>query len=243
MSWRRRRSAPSRWNEPLNRWETRSPRRKTSRWTRQAQWLPPWTWKWMAPEYRCAPSKSSVAPANKPMAPRKRAMPNGLLSGLRNHATIEANPCAILDRSATRQRLKAQLPRIPALSCPTSPSVYSARQIAVASMKPPAKQCSAMALPGYGIQPRSYSPQAVQILDRFHANEHISDIGKLLFPDGLERKGWILSRSDELDQGRLAALVKALRLSASRCKEALNSIRYIWNYRSRMRYRKFHLQG
>ena len=108
---------------------------------------------------------------------------------------------------------------------------------------PRPERCSAMALPGYGIQPRSYSPQAVQILDRFHANEHISDIGKLLFPDGLERKGWILSRSDELDQGRLAALVKALRLSASRCKEALNSIRYIWNYRSRMRYRKFHLQG
>jgi hypothetical protein len=78
-------------------------------------------------------------PANKPMAPRKRAKPSWLLSGLRNHATIEANPCAILDRSATRLPLKAQLPRTPALSCPTSPSVYPARQIAVPSMKPPAR--------------------------------------------------------------------------------------------------------
>src|SRR6202021_3990298 len=34
-------------------------------------------------------------------------------------------------------------------------------------------------------------PQAIQILDRFHAKEHISDIGKLLFPDGIERKNWI----------------------------------------------------
>ena len=86
-------------------------------------------------------------------------------------------------------------------------------------------------------------PQAIQILDRFHAKEHISDIGKLLFTDGIERKNWIQSRYDELDQGRLAALVKALHDSASKCKEALECIRYIWNNRSRMRYRKFHLWG
>jgi hypothetical protein len=86
-------------------------------------------------------------------------------------------------------------------------------------------------------------PQAIQILDRFHAKEHISDIGKLLFPDGIERKNWIQSRYDELDEGRLATLVKALRLGASKCKEALDCIGYIWNNRRRMRYRKFHQQG
>jgi hypothetical protein len=49
-------------------------------------------------------------PANKPMAPRKRARPSWLGSGLRNRTTMKANPCAILDRSPTRQPLKAQLP-------------------------------------------------------------------------------------------------------------------------------------
>jgi hypothetical protein len=59
--------------------------------------------------------------------------------------------------------------------------------------------------------------QAIQILDRFHAKEHISDIGKLLFPDGIERKNWIQRRYDELDQGRLAALVP----SAARQREQM----------------------
>jgi hypothetical protein len=45
------------------------------------------------------------------------------------------------------------------------------------------------------IQPRSYSPPAIQILDQFHAKEHISDIGKLLFPDGIERKTSLISKS------------------------------------------------
>jgi hypothetical protein len=39
------------------------------------------------------------------------------------------------------------------------------------------------------------------------------------------------------------ANVKALRLSASNCKEALDCIGYFWNNRRRMRYGKFHQQG
>jgi hypothetical protein len=242
MSWRGRRSAPSRWNEPPKHWGPRSPPRNRNKRGIQPKWLPSCTWERMVPEYRCAPRKSSVAPANKPMAPRKRARPNWLLSGLRNHATMKANSCAILDRSPTRQPLKAQLPGIPALSCQTSPSVYPSRQIAVASMKP------RQAVLGDGAawiwnSAAELFPQAIQILDRFHAKEHISDIGKLLFPDGIERKNWIQSRYDELDEGRLAALVKALHDSASKCKEALDCIRQIWNNRRRMRYRKSHLKG
>lgn len=86
-------------------------------------------------------------------------------------------------------------------------------------------------------------PQAIQILDRFHAKEHLSKVGKILFGDSIERQKWIQSRYDELDEGRLAALVKALRVGASKCKEALDCIYYIWNNRRRMRYRKFRRQG
>jgi hypothetical protein len=50
-------------------------------------------------------------------------------------------------------------------------------------------------------------------------------------------------RNDELDEGRLAALVHALRPLAPQSKEARDCIRYVWNNRRRMRFAKFHGEG
>lgn len=85
-------------------------------------------------------------------------------------------------------------------------------------------------------------PQAIQILDRFHAKEHLSKVGKAVHGDSIETPKWIQQRYDELDQGRLATLVQALHGHAGKCKEARDCIHYIWNNRRRMRYAKFHQQ-
>jgi len=85
-------------------------------------------------------------------------------------------------------------------------------------------------------------PQAIQILDRFHAKEHLSKVGKAVHGDSIETQKWIQQRYDELDQGRLAALVRALHGHAGKCKEARDCIHYICNNRRRMRYPKFHQQ-
>lgn len=78
-------------------------------------------------------------------------------------------------------------------------------------------------------------PDAVQILDRFHATEHLSLAGKAVYADSAEGKAWIHARYEELDQGRLSAVVQALRVHIKH-KEVHQCIRYLWNNRRRMRY-------
>ena len=43
-------------------------------------------------------------------------------------------------------------------------------------------------------------PQAIQILDRFHAKEHLSKVGKAIYGDSERGKKWIQRRYDELDE-------------------------------------------
>ncbi len=86
-------------------------------------------------------------------------------------------------------------------------------------------------------------PGATQILDRFHAKEHLSQVGKIVFANTDAAKPWIEQRYEELDEGRLEALVQALRPYAAEYKQARECIHYIWNNRHRMRYPQFRTQG
>jgi hypothetical protein len=86
-------------------------------------------------------------------------------------------------------------------------------------------------------------PQAIQILDRFHAKEHLSKVGKVIYGDSKQGKKWIQRRYDELDEGRLKSLLKALHRQAIKYQEALECADYIRNNRHRMRYPEFHQQG
>ena len=86
-------------------------------------------------------------------------------------------------------------------------------------------------------------PQATQILDRFHAKEHLSKVGKAIYGESTEGAPWIQARYDELDEGRLKSLVQALHGHAGQYKEARECTHYIWNNRRRMRYPKFHKKG
>jgi Uncharacterised protein family (UPF0236) len=86
-------------------------------------------------------------------------------------------------------------------------------------------------------------PQATQILDRFHAKEHLGEVGKVIYGDRPEGKPWIDARCEELDQGYLKSLVHALRSHSGQHKEARECIHYIWKNRRRMRYPQFEKQG
>ena len=86
-------------------------------------------------------------------------------------------------------------------------------------------------------------PQAILILDRFHAKEHLSKVGKAIYGDSIEAQKWIQLQYDKLDEQRLASLVQALRPHAGQSKEARDCIHYIWANRRRMRYLKFRKQG
>jgi len=86
-------------------------------------------------------------------------------------------------------------------------------------------------------------PHAIQILDRFHAKEHLSQVGKVIYSDSQQGKKWIQRRYDELDDGHLKSLLKALDRQAAKHPPAQDCADYIRNNRRRMRYPEFHQQG
>ena len=87
-------------------------------------------------------------------------------------------------------------------------------------------------------------PGTTQIVDRFHAKQHLSDLGKVLYgPTDRRASEWVTQRHDELDEGKLRALVAAIRPHVTHCDEARRCLCYFWTNRKRMRYPKFHAQG
>jgi hypothetical protein len=89
-----------------------------------------------------------------------------------------------------------------------------------------------------------YFPDAVQILDRFHAKQHLSDVGKAIYGATSDlAKGWAHERHDQLDAGEIEALLLALRTHSPANEEARKCIEYIEANRHRMRYPEFRAAG
>jgi hypothetical protein len=87
-------------------------------------------------------------------------------------------------------------------------------------------------------------PDAVQILDLFHAKQHLSDVGKAIYgPTSELARQWERKRYDELDEGRLEALLEALRTHTAANDEARKCADYIQTNRNRMRYPEFRAAG
>ena len=91
---------------------------------------------------------------------------------------------------------------------------------------------------------RELFPQAIQILDRYHAKEALHRTAQSIFgATSAEVKPWATARCTELDDGKLQAIISALRPHLGSCNEAANCATYIIRNRRRMRYPKFHAQG
>src|SRR6202162_1724368 len=87
-------------------------------------------------------------------------------------------------------------------------------------------------------------PEAVQIVDRFHAKQHLSELGKALY--GLTAPRAFQSadrRKEELDTGKFQALLTAIRRHVPRSEDARRCLHYFQTNRERMRYPEFHAQG
>jgi uncharacterized protein UPF0236 len=87
-------------------------------------------------------------------------------------------------------------------------------------------------------------PRAIQIVDRFHVKQHLSDVSKALY-DGNSKfaRDWAQRRHEELDSGRLADLLRALRRHAGRSDVARKCLQYIHRNRDRMKYPAFEAMG
>jgi hypothetical protein len=87
-------------------------------------------------------------------------------------------------------------------------------------------------------------PGAIEIVDRFHAKQRLSNVSKAIFGAGSDlAKAWAKQRHDELDEGRLDDLLGAVEPNVSACEEARKCCGYITENRHRMRYPEFHAQG
>jgi hypothetical protein len=94
-------------------------------------------------------------------------------------------------------------------------------------------------------------PGAIQIVDLYHARQHLWKIAALLHPqDPVAKKLWMIPMKDLLDDGDIEPLVTHLRKiaaahpdAAGLAQEVLNEADYFATNASRMRYPKFREQG
>ena len=87
-------------------------------------------------------------------------------------------------------------------------------------------------------------PGAIEIVDIYHAKQHVCDVAKAIYGPGTDLANqWARDRRAELDAGRLCALVAALRIHVETVPEARKCIHYVFGNRHRMRYPQFCAQG
>jgi hypothetical protein len=92
-----------------------------------------------------------------------------------------------------------------------------------------------------------YFPGAIQIVDLFHARQHLWDLGRKLYPNQeAEQRRWMMVHQDMLDGGKIEDLVAALRSIDSPNSELEDKIRieagYFEKHAERMRYPEFRRQ-
>ncbi len=87
-------------------------------------------------------------------------------------------------------------------------------------------------------------PGAIQIVDRFHAKQKLSDVAKSMYGSESESaKEWGRQRHDELDAGNIDGILAALRVHAPHDDEARKCGDYMQRNGDRMQYAKFRAQG
>jgi hypothetical protein len=95
---------------------------------------------------------------------------------------------------------------------------------------------------------KEHFPGAIQIVDLYHARQHLWDLARLLFPtDTKRRNAWIgLHQKRWLDNGKIAKLVASLRAVQTTDAEIARKIRneagYFATNAARMNYPKFRKQ-
>ena len=103
------------------------------------------------------------------------------------------------------------------------------------------------ALCNWNIADRHF-PGAIQIVDLYHAREHLWETSGKLFPGSeSRRKAWAKRMQDKLDQGEIEALVASLRRLPPKHPEHVqllaNEADYFQRNADRMRYPEFRRQG
>lgn len=88
-----------------------------------------------------------------------------------------------------------------------------------------------------------YYPQAIQILDWFHAEEHLEAVAEAAFTDLSQRAVWLEQVTQNLWDGQVEDVIQACLALAPTCQKASQAATYFSNNSERMRYDRFRAAG
>ncbi len=94
----------------------------------------------------------------------------------------------------------------------------------------------------------THFPGATQIIDLYHAREHVAALAKALYPDNAKKAAHHRARWwDKLDQGQIETILRAarrrLKTRPKLSDKAQSEINYLDNHKDKMRYAHFREQG
>jgi len=88
-----------------------------------------------------------------------------------------------------------------------------------------------------------YYPHAVQIVDWFHAEEHLEGVAQAAFSDLAQRTAWLELITQNLWDGQLDQVIAACQTLAGACLKAQQAVTYFTKNAHRMRYDRFRTDG
>lgn len=90
---------------------------------------------------------------------------------------------------------------------------------------------------------QTYFPQAIQIVDWYHAEEHLESVARAAFSDPEQAEAWLKQTKQALWEGAVEEVILACRALAERCPEAARNVHYFTSNCERMRYDRFRKMG
>lgn len=88
-----------------------------------------------------------------------------------------------------------------------------------------------------------YYPNAIQIVDWYHAEEHLEIVANAAFSQGLERSNWLEGVKQALWEGQVEQVIAACKALAASCELARKAAHYFYTNAERMRYDRFRAAG
>jgi hypothetical protein len=88
-----------------------------------------------------------------------------------------------------------------------------------------------------------YYPKAIQIVDWFHAEEHLEMVANAAFPPGEARNNWLEGVKQALWEGQVEEVISNCEALAASCEVARKAVHYFYTNAERMRYDSFRAAG
>jgi hypothetical protein len=89
----------------------------------------------------------------------------------------------------------------------------------------------------------THYPQAVQIVDWYHAADRLHRVAHAAFPQAASRDRWLDHTTTDLWEGRVAKVIQACANLGPQCPEAQDAFTYFTNNQARMRYDQYRADG